>query len=287
MYGISALGNKPYAVYLSDMTSVWFTSPTEKEVYAKANAQGISDFDDAKLAFFVGELVKLFGAQSSSLTFSRKSSVLFTIDVQVAENVPWTFQLKLADASETASFFRNVCVSAFANHSFLVYKISQLEHQIRARDKYTLYLEENYKTVNGRELMDKYKRQHVDDARLLAPYEREPSNQRIKSAYRKYLSTQKNLDPETRIWDNIDVALKDDSTWRANTGDTTELLVDAKTESSLTHTQRQMKSQDSKVALGDIPKLDSQKRKELSSSPIRSQPRSSPTKRRRVGAGRR
>lgn len=286
MYGITALGNPPYAVYLSDMRSVWFTSPTEKEVNDKARAHGISDFNEAKLAFFVGELVKLFGAQSLSLTFSRKSRVLFTIDVQVAENLPWTFQLKLADASETASFFRNVCVSTFANHSYLVFKISQLEHLIRARDKYILYLEENYKTVNGRELMDKYKRQHVGDARLLAPYEREPSNQRIKSLYRKYLSTQKHLDPETRIWDNINVALKDDSTWRANTSEMTESLV--MTESySPTHTRRQMKSQDSNIALGNIPELDSQKRKELSSSPIRSQPSSSPTKRRRVGAGRR
>lgn len=281
LYGITALGNPPYAVYVSDMTSVWFTSPSKKEVYEKAIAHGISDFDDSKLAFFVGELVKLFGAQSQSLRFSRKSDVLFTIDVTVAENIPWTFQLKLADASETASFFRSLCLSSFANHGYLVYKVSQLEHLIRARDKYTMYLEENYKTVNGMELMEKYKRQHVDDARLLAKYERESSNLRIRSMYRNYL-TKKNLDIESQVWDNINVALKDTSTWRANLGETTESLVDAKNES-----YSRQGSQDSKLGLGTIPKLDSQKRKELSSSPVRSQHSSSPTKRRRVGSGRR
>lgn len=288
MYGITALGNSPYAVYLSDMEMVWFTSPTKKEVCDKASAQGISDFDESKLAFFVGELVKMFGAQSPSLKFFRQSNVLFTIETQVAQNIPWHFELRLADSSETASFFRNVCVSTFANHNFLLYKISQLEHLIKARDKYIVYLEENYKTINGMELMEKYKRQHVEDARLLVNYDKDSTNLRIRTLYRNYLKRQTEWNPENRLWDNLKVALKDKSTWRANMDESPDLPVDTKfEEKSPYQTQSQTQAQDSKIRLGEIPRLDSQKRSELSSSPVRSQPSSSPTKRRRVGSGRR
>lgn len=273
MYGFTALCTQdiPYAVYASDLNSVWVSCPSEEEVYEKANLLGIANFNDSKLKFFLDELVKIYGSESPPLLISKESDVLFTIEAEVSDNIKWNFQLKLADSSVTAEFFKNTCISGFANHSFLVYKISQLENLIKARDKYTLYLEENYKTVNGTELMQKYKRQHLDDALLLMKYDRDNTNKRIRNLYRRLLS--KHLQKgENLIWDKVAISLKDISTWQANTPIESQELLDFKDS-----VESQSASQDTTTNFGNIPKLESQ-----SQNRVKAKSSTSP-KRKRIG----
>lgn len=215
IYGFAALCTQPYAVYVSDLDKVWIARPETAEVFDTARSVGIADFGHDKLPFFVAELAKLFTADPLPLHFSKVSDVEFRISAKVAGNIDWEFRLPLADSSVTAEFFRQVLLCEFANHSFLAYKVSQLENLLRARDEYTLYLEENYKTVNGSELMDKYKRQHADAPRLLATYDRDVSNQRISHLYRELVRNH-HAEGDSLVWDNVDVALRDKVTWQAN-----------------------------------------------------------------------
>lgn len=264
MYGFAPLRtHTPYAVYLSDLDLVWSATPTRAEVEAQARGLGIVDFDDAKLAFFVAELVSIFALVPSPLVFHKVSEVEFTVEARIGGSIRWKFSLALADSSATACFFRNQTVAAFANHSFLAYKVSQLENLIKARDKYTMYLEENYKTVNGSELMDKYKRQHGDDARLLASYDRDSTNRRIRKLYGKLLAKRRQKS-ESLVWDNVKVSLRDATTWEANSDSP---FVDADLDEKVSDMPKPS------FGLKNIPKLEHQSQSESQSqSQSQSQP---------------
>lgn len=215
MYGFAPLCTQAYAVYVSDMEKVWMGKYGKEKVFETAESLGIVDFDEEKFVLLINELASLFEAGLVKLV--RDSDVTFTVEAKIMGHITWTFELDLAESSEAAAFFKNVLVSEFANHSFLTYKISQLENLIRARDEYTLYLEENYKTVNGSELIDKYRRQHVDASRLLARYDRTVSNSRITEQY-KNLVERHHADGKSRAWANAEISFKDETAWSANKG---------------------------------------------------------------------
>ncbi|KAM9932953.1 hypothetical protein OXX80_007422 [Metschnikowia pulcherrima] len=100
-----------------------------------------------------------------------------------------------------------------ANHSYSVFREHQLENLIRVRDDYTLYLEENYKTVNGTELMDKYRRQHPGSAKLLERDSKSDIDSRMTFLYSDYLGKNKAQDLQTWPWKDLELMARRQEQW--------------------------------------------------------------------------
>lgn len=174
MYGFSQCA--PYSLYLTNWTDVWVDAPPLDALYARARRAGMPDFDAAKLRYLTRQLAaKLAGPVR--FTFAGTNALL---DLPVTPQLTWLFALAPASPAEAARVFRNLALQSFANHSLLQAKVRLLENMVRARDTYTLYLEENYKTINGTELMDKYRRQHRDEARFLDKYVRDETDAEVR-----------------------------------------------------------------------------------------------------------
>lgn len=201
LYGFSARSDG-YTVYVSDMLKVWMAEASKVDIYAQARSLGVAGFDQTQFFAFVDELSLRFRSEKVAIHHHRRT---FKVKVQI-DSLLWEIQLRPASSDETCGFFRKLSMCGFANHTFLVYRVSQLENLIRARDKYLLYLEENYKTVNGSELMDKYRRQHSADAVFLSPYDKNAVDERIVKQYREIPNRT----------DTVGVALRDTVTWEAN-----------------------------------------------------------------------
>lgn len=211
MYGFCA--SAPYLVYVTDLTKVWVDAPACEKVQKMAVAAGITNFDEAKLRYLVGQLE----AQVDSFEMRKVSDSVISAHTTVADGLKWTFSLELAVPEDAAEFFRKLSLVQFANHSFLLYKVAQLEAIIRARDKYTLYLEENYKTINGSELMNKYRRQHLDETELLQKFNKEQCDTRIRSQYQKRNAR--------TTWNSVSIVVKDTSTWTVSASEPVPELV--------------------------------------------------------------
>ncbi|KAM9889831.1 hypothetical protein OXX79_011864 [Metschnikowia pulcherrima] len=100
-----------------------------------------------------------------------------------------------------------------ANHSLSLFREHQLENLVRVRDEYTLYLEENYKTVNGTELMDKYRRQHPDSAKLLERDSKSDLGSKMTFLYSDYLRKSKAQNPQSWPWKDLELMARRQEEW--------------------------------------------------------------------------
>ncbi|QRG38926.1 hypothetical protein FDK38_003346 [Candidozyma auris] len=203
-----------YACYLSDLTTVWADSSNSDEIAAHAKKLGLSKVDTDALAYLTKELESAF--YDERVQFERVGAE-YHLSVSLPDGLNWQMRLQKMDAHNTAKFFASLNASQFANHSYLAYKVAQLEKALRAKDKYILYLEENYRTVNGSELMDKYRRQHASDTFLLEPYSRGSFDARVHEQYNS-LARRLETDPSSwsgLLWDVISSVFQDMQTWVA------------------------------------------------------------------------
>lgn len=206
--------NAAYSCYLSDLSTVWAETCSSEEVAEKARGLGILRVDGETLRYLGNELHEAFYENGNVLI--KSSGDHYVVSVELS-NLTWEMRLQKLDANGTAAFLATFNVSQFANHSYLAYKASQLEKALRAKDKYILYLEENYKTVNGTALMDKYKRQNSGDAPLLEPYSRRAFESRVHELYGS-LARKLEADPSSwpsLLWDVISSVFQDVLTWTA------------------------------------------------------------------------
>lgn len=193
-----------YQVYVTDMDHVWACSPSEGEIREVAASANISDFGPEKLRFLVLLFEALFASPQLNLTFTEKGDAL-EIYTDISEVLEWTFRLERLLGAAAGKFFSSLCLQGFYNQSFLKHLIVKLEDAIRIQQKYILYLEENYKTVNGSELMEKYKRQHPEDAPFLEEY-----------SHDSFVATcRKEFTPLEDKWAVIEDATKDAQAWHA------------------------------------------------------------------------
>lgn len=132
------------------------------------------------------------GPSTRSDPFGHASSTpheQILLRVEISPTITWTFTARRCDSALAARFFAHASRQAFAQASALRYKVSVLESALAAKDNYTLYLEENYKTVNGSELMQKYRRQHKDDAQWLGKLLAEEFDALVRERLRKSLDS--------------------------------------------------------------------------------------------------
>ncbi|PVH15407.1 uncharacterized protein CXQ87_003247 [Candidozyma duobushaemuli] len=213
MYAFHLHPANAYSCYLTDLGSVWAETASRDDVAERARALGLSRVDSDTLGVLESEIQAAFDDKSVHI---KQSGDLYIVSVDLP-NLTWKMRLQKMDPPHAASFLASLNISQFANHSYLAYKVSQLEKALRAKDKYTLYLEENYKTVNGTVLMDKYRRQNADDAPFLQPYSRGIFDGRVRESYGS-LGRKLEADPGSRdslIWNLIDSVTQDVQTWKA------------------------------------------------------------------------
>lgn len=213
MYAFHLHPANAYLCYLTDLGSVWAETASRDDVAERARALGLLRVDSDTLGVLELEIQAAF---DDKLVHIKQLGDLYIVSVDLP-NLTWKMRLQKMDPPHAASFLASLNISQFANHSYLAYKVSQLEKALRAKDKYTLYLEENYKTVNGTVLMDKYRRQNADDAPFLQPYSRGIFDGRVRELY-GLLGRKLEADPGSRdslIWNLIDSVTQDVQTWKA------------------------------------------------------------------------
>ncbi|OBA16993.1 hypothetical protein METBIDRAFT_17472, partial [Metschnikowia bicuspidata var. bicuspidata NRRL YB-4993] len=159
--------------YVTDLVLVWADTPATEDIYKKALERGISGFDEEKRSILMCNLAAAVSESPSHIRFSCPSLQTIAAEVKLSENLSWSFNADLCDSRVSSDFFRGLCCQSLANHGLSLYRGFQMENMIRTRDEYILYLEENYKTVNGTELMSKYRRQHAGSASILLRYSKE------------------------------------------------------------------------------------------------------------------
>lgn len=189
---------------MSDMADVWRHAPDADEIRKSALSANISDFDSEKLNYLVRRFGELFASPQSNLTF-RVTDPDMEIRLEISENLTWTFLLTKCLDLQKSRFFRDFCLLSIKAYSFLQHKAAKLEDVIHIQQKYALYLEENYKTVNGTELMDKYKRQHPEDAKLLLDFDKEQFDSVCRNEYKSLPLSSNNT------WSRIKSTLQDNS----------------------------------------------------------------------------
>lgn len=193
----------PYAVYVTDFASVWYDVPTLADIAAKARSLGVVGFGTTQINYLLEAAQKAFGKGDFDL---QKENDSYSLSFVLSENLTWSFSLRLADSLLASSVFAHLTATQYANHAYLLTKISSLERSLAAKDNYITYLEENYKTINGSELVDKFKRQHKDEASLLSKYDPDALSAVADSAF---------AEKSPGLWDVVQDASSDTKTWLA------------------------------------------------------------------------
>ena len=213
MYGFAR--RSPYAVYVTDLSNLWLDEPSEEKVQKLALSEGISDFDASKYDLLLSQLETAFN-DAQKLEFSAPSDGPITIKAPLSSELVWNFELVKADEKVTSLFFSQVFTHSLSNHNYLLFRIAKLESMIRTRDNYMLYLEENYKTVNGTELIDKYRRQRPDDAKLLTRYDSDATKLDTSSSFRNLMLKNTDADLHQLLWRIVSAAVDDEHTWKSS-----------------------------------------------------------------------
>lgn len=188
------------------MVDVWKHTPDASEIRDSALSANISDFNSETLNYLVRRFLELFACPQTNLTF-KVTDPNMEIHLKISENLTWKFVLTKCLDSENSRFFRDFCLLSFNAYSILQHKAAKLEEVIHIQQKYALYLEENYKTVNGTELMDKYKRQHPEDAKHLLEFD----SQQFETFCRNEYTKQSLAKSAKQTWSKIKLALQDNS----------------------------------------------------------------------------
>lgn len=188
---------------MTDMVGVWTCRPEEDDVATAAAEANISDFSPEKLRLLVLLFEALFATPQLKLALTENGTEI-SIVTDISDVLKWQFHLKRLSSEAELDFFASLCLQSYHTHSFLKHLALKLESTIRIQQKYILYLEENYKTVNGSELMEKYKRQHPEDARDLEEFSRDEF---MAACRKEYV-------PAEDKWALIEDATKDAVVWK-------------------------------------------------------------------------
>lgn len=148
----------PYALYVTDWASVWTHVPTPDELAGMAEDAGILDFDTEKYNYLVAQLAAAFAEKS--VLYAQPAPQTIVATAQISDQVTWTLDAGLASDAAAKGFFRDMLAMGYTQAMFFEFELQRLHAVVAAKERYITYLEENYKTVNGSELIDKYKRQH-------------------------------------------------------------------------------------------------------------------------------
>ncbi|CAH2355588.1 hypothetical protein CLIB1423_29S00496 [[Candida] railenensis] len=91
---------------------------------------------------------------SKNVTLKLESQQLI---VTLTGDITWNFHAIEQTPSEAVNFFVQFNTQLFSKVDFLQYKVSVLEEALQSKDHYISFLTENYRAVNGDELLKRYR----------------------------------------------------------------------------------------------------------------------------------
>lgn len=140
-------------IYLVDVFhhGIWLQMLQSDVIVDSLNAQGFLIIDDEKLLVFLQRLKESIH-QENSFILKKNEKDLFTLKFH--GKIEWEVSLEEPDHSD--QFWSKFILTQFAAVNTLQYQLSKLTELIRTKDRYIQYLSENYKFINGDEMIKKY-----------------------------------------------------------------------------------------------------------------------------------
>lgn len=211
--------SKSYLICTTDLRDVWIERLNKTQIITKAKRFGMEDLGD-KIEDLLTVFSEGFRAKNKDKTINfeinnQRLGAAEVIDIVFKQEVQWKFELEKQSYQIATEFFASMNMQQFKNHAFLIYKIQQLEKAIKDKDHYILYLEQNYKAVNGNEIIKKFHRINENQVTFAKPFDVEEWKQKIGLSYRSLFSSGKSHEREKVVpWRDVEELILDRNTWR-------------------------------------------------------------------------
>lgn len=224
IYGYQCdFNNKAYSIYITDFKNVWLERLSKQDIIDKANSYGIEDTEDEKLHYLLevlrngvecGDVDKtlLFSITKINRTMSDNEN---TIQAKFTGEIDWDFSVVKQSPSNAIDVISQINFQQFENHNYLNYKVEQLERLINIKDHYIIYLSENYKAINGDELIKKYRKNNKADAKYLHKYDRKLWSRKTENSYMDVVKKEQNSNENwyDKVWLSIEKSINDKRSW--------------------------------------------------------------------------
>lgn len=224
IYGYQCdFNNKEYSIYVTDFKNVWIEELSKQNIIERANSYGIEDTEDEKL-YYLLEVLKN-GVESRD----ADKPLLFSVDeINRAEllkenailgkfngEIEWDFTIRKQPPSVAIDVISQINFQQCENHNYLNYKIEQLERLINIKDHYISFLSENYKAINGDQLIKKYRKNNKADAKYLHKYDKTLWSRNTENSYKDVVTKKQNSNEniDDRVWSSIEKSINDKSSW--------------------------------------------------------------------------
>ncbi|CCE85273.1 Piso0_004856 [Millerozyma farinosa CBS 7064] len=220
LYGYEFSGeSKSYLICTTDLNDVWIERLNKSQIIKKAKRFGIEDLSD-KVEDLLAVFSEGFGSRSKNKTLKfeindQSLGATDVINIIFAQDIQWRFELQKQSHQIATEFFASMNIQQFRNHAFLDYKIQQLERAIKDKDHYILYLEQNYKAVNGNEIIRKFHRMNENQVTFAKPFDMEEWHKKVGLSYKpRYSSDESDGSEKTTMWRQIEESVSNQDTWR-------------------------------------------------------------------------
>ncbi|ODV67670.1 hypothetical protein HYPBUDRAFT_122317, partial [Hyphopichia burtonii NRRL Y-1933] len=176
IYGIDCdSSNQSYNIFCTNFTSTWAERLSKGEIISKADDSGIR-IDDEGLTLLIETFSLSKGDLNEYIEFRwTPDASLNGLEIKFKKSgyFDWTFDLtKLSDLNHII-FMEALNYQQFVNHDFLLHKIKEFEKMIESKDQFIYYLSENYISLNGDEMIKKYKKNNQANADSLDKYDKQ------------------------------------------------------------------------------------------------------------------
>ena len=224
IYGYQCdFNNKGYSIYITDFKNVWIETLSKKGIIEKVNSYGIEDTEDEKLHYLL-EVLKngvesrdadktlVFSIDEVNRTEFHKEGIIYG---KFNGEIEWDFSMVKQPPSVAIDVISQINFQQCENHNYLNYKIEQLERLIGIKDQYITFLSENYKAINGDQLIKKYRKNNKTDAKYLHKYDKTLWSRSTENSYKDIMREKQNANDniDDRVWTSIEKSINDKSSW--------------------------------------------------------------------------
>lgn len=156
IYGIDIdQSNQSYKFYATNFGCVWVELLQTDDIIQRANSLGMEDVK--KGGKFLNVLLETLDAEAGNpQSVSIKLGTDYVKLTMQSEDLHWNFMALKQDPSTANEVYVKLNFQLFTQLDFLLYRIRALEKLINGKDHYINFLSENYKAVNGDELIKRY-----------------------------------------------------------------------------------------------------------------------------------
>lgn len=167
-----------YTFYATNHQCVWREQLARADIVARAQSLGM---EDVARAAGVVELLRLL--RDAIVTVEAEAAPLAPSLKFVVTEVCWHFCPQRLEAAAAEAFFKELSAQLYRHNAFLLHRIRLLERILEAKDQYITFLSENYRALNGDDLLQRYRTSSGSNA--ADKYSREAALLRAVASYRQ------------------------------------------------------------------------------------------------------